>query len=66
MPVFELAGLMERAEHLLWVIARSDVEDLSEQRPRALQRLHEVESRASELGVSNLYQEIFQNRPRYD
>lgn len=66
MPTSELAGLMERAEHLLWVIARSDVEDLSEQRPAVLQRLNEVEERAAQLGVSNVYEEIFQSRPLPD
>lgn len=66
MPTSELAGLMERAEQLLWILARSDVEDLPEQRHVLLERLQEMETRASQLGVSNLYEEIFQSRPRHD
>lgn len=66
MATSELAGLTERAEHLLWIIARSDVEDLPDQRPGVLQRLHDVEAQASQLGVANLYDEIFQSRPGDD
>jgi hypothetical protein len=66
MPTSELAGLIERVELLLWIIARSDVEDLPDQRHAVLQRLHELESRAAQLGVSSLYEEMFQSRPRRD
>lgn len=56
----ELAGLMACAEHLLWVIARCDVENLSGHRDQAMRRLHAIEARALDLGVSDLYREVLQ------
>ena len=57
----ELEDLVECAEHLLWVIARHDVENLSGQRQSVLRRLQEVEARAVELGVCDLYKSILQH-----
>jgi len=57
----ELAELRERAEHLLWVIARCDVESLSEQRAGVLRQLHQLEERAGRLGVFDLYREILRS-----
>jgi len=59
----ELTGLLERAEHLLWVIARQDVESLLEQRTGILRRLHELEERARILGVPDLYEEVLRGSP---
>jgi hypothetical protein len=60
----EFAGLVQRAEHLLWVIARYDVENLSGTRRNVLGQLRAVEERASRLGVNSeeLYREVLQNR----
>ena len=63
MPGFELTTVIERAEHLLWVIARHDVESLSGQRDGVLRRLRELEKRASQLGISDLYQEVLREGP---
>ena len=59
----DLSSLVERAEHLLWVIARQDVESLSEQRPTVLRRLQELEESARRLGVPDLYQEVLRGAP---
>ncbi len=52
------AKLLQRAEHLLWVLARCDVEDLAAQRQNILKCLHTTEMWAAELGVSDLYREV--------
>ncbi len=54
---------MERAEHLLWVIARHDVESWSERPAGILRRLRELEAQATQLGVSDLYQEVLRDVP---
>jgi hypothetical protein len=60
----EFAGLVQRAEHLLWVIARYDVENLSGTRWNVLGQLRAVEESASQLGIKSeeLYREVLQNR----
>jgi hypothetical protein len=60
----EFAGLVERAEHLLWVIARYDVENLSGTRRNVLDQLRTVEERAGQMGVNSeeLYREVLLNR----
>ena len=59
----ELTVLVERAEHLLWVIARSDVENLSAQRTDALRRLGELEHRALQFGERDLYRKVLLESP---
>ena len=59
----EIQGVVERAEHLLWVIARHDVESLSERPTDVLRRLRELEAQASRLGVPDLYQEVLREAP---
>jgi len=59
----ELKGMVERAEHLLWVIARHDVESLSERPAGVLRRLRELETRAIQLGVTDLYREVLRAAP---
>ena len=56
----ELAELIEQAEHLLWVIARSDVEGLSAPRMDVLRRLQGLECRARDFGVADLYPRVLQ------
>jgi hypothetical protein len=59
----ELTALLERAEHLLWVIARHDVESLSGSRTDVLRRLGDLEMRALQWGVTDLYGEILREGP---
>src|SRR5579883_2771314 len=54
----ELAQVVERAEHLLWVIARQDVDCLSNQRRPVLRQLQELEAHARNLGAADLYAEV--------
>ena len=63
MPSFELTTLIERAEHLLWIIARHDVESLSGQRADVLRRLRGLEAQARQLGITDLYQEVLREGP---
>lgn len=63
MQASELSTVVERAEHLLWVIARHDVESLSGARSGLLRRLHELEERARRLGVNDLYQKVLREGP---
>ena len=63
MSSLELITLIERAEHLLWVIARHDVESLSGQRADLLRRLRELETQAAEWGITDLYQEVLREGP---
>ena len=55
------AELRERAEHLLWVIARFDVEGLSEQRRAVLRQLQDLEEYAGRLGIFDLYREVLRS-----
>ena len=55
-----LTELIEQAEHLLWVIARSDVEGLSAPRSLILGGLEALERRAREIGVTDLYSRVLQ------
>lgn len=63
MPNLELTTLIERAKHLLWVIARQDVESLTACRSHVLRQLRELEMRARERGVADLYQEVLRGAP---
>jgi hypothetical protein len=58
MQSLELATLIERAKHLLWTLARQDVENLSGQRSNILRELHDLEKRSARFNVSSLYQEV--------
>ena len=59
----EIRDVVDRAEHLLWVIARHDVERLSARPADALRRLRELEARAAQLGVDDLYGEVLRETP---
>jgi len=50
--------IVYRAKELLWVIARCDVENLQTQRNTALQHLRDLEQRAAELSIPDLYREV--------
>jgi hypothetical protein len=54
--------LVSRAKELLWVNARCDVENISAHRPMALAMLRDLESRAAELKIEDLYGEVVANR----
>lgn len=56
-----MADIVRQAEHLLWVMARCDVEGLSSTRRTILQALHELEERAAGLNTPDLYREVFEN-----
>jgi hypothetical protein len=57
----ELAEIVHRAERLLWIIARSDVENLSASRPSLLRQLDELERRAAFSHHPDLYREVLQS-----
>ncbi len=52
--------LIAEAEHLLWVVARSDVEGLSAPRTHILRRLEILERQAREIGLTDLYSRVLQ------
>jgi hypothetical protein len=52
--------IVERAEELLWVIARCDVENLQAHRATALERLGDLELEAAEMRIPDLYREVVQ------
>jgi hypothetical protein len=54
----ETAEVVRAAEHLLWVLARADVEDLSAPRSDLLHRLDELERRAADLNIPDLYRQV--------
>jgi hypothetical protein len=54
--------VVTRAEELLWVIARCDVENVTAHRPMALAMLRDLESRAAALEIDDLYGEVIANR----
>jgi len=59
----QIAGrpaIVQRARELLWVIARCDVEDVQAHRSTALERLRELEVRAAEMKIPDLYREVMQ------
>jgi len=57
----EVADIVRRAEHLLWVLARCDVEDLSSGRRTALLGLRQLEERAAQLQAPDLYREVLEH-----
>ena len=54
----ERVEVVQAAEHLLWVLARADVENLSAPRRNLLQRLDELERRAADLNIPDLYRQV--------
>jgi len=52
------AEVVRAAEHLLWVLARADVENLSAPRCDLLHRLDELERRAAALRIPDLYRQV--------
>jgi hypothetical protein len=50
--------IVDRAEELLWVIARCDVENTQAHRSTALERLRNLELRAAEMRIPDLYREV--------
>lgn len=63
MPAPELTAVIDRAEHLLWVLARADVENLSARRVGILRQLHALEDQAQQLGVPDLYEKVLLAKP---
>jgi hypothetical protein len=57
----EVVDIVRRAEHLLWVLARCDVEDLSSARSTALLGLRQLEERAAQLEALDLYREVLEH-----
>lgn len=53
------AEITHRAEELLWVIARCDVENVRSHRDTALEQLRNLELRAAALNIPDLYAELF-------
>jgi len=58
-PAF--AEIVHRAELLLWIIARSDVENLSANRRFLLHELEELEHQAALLKHPDLYREVLES-----
>lgn len=56
----EALELIGSVEHLLWVMARCDVESLSSQRTMVLRQLRELESRAAALHIPDVYREVIE------
>jgi len=54
----EAAEVVQATEHLLWVLARADVENLSAPRCDLLHRLDELERRAAALNIPDLYSQV--------
>ena len=54
----EAAAVVSAAEHSLWVLARADVENLSAPRCDLLDRLYELERRAADLNIPDLYRQV--------
>jgi hypothetical protein len=52
--------IVNRAKELLWVIARCDVENVQAHRSIALERLRDLEVRAAEMRIPDLYREVMQ------
>ena len=52
------AVLVQRADELLWVMARCDVEGVSAHRERLLERLFDLETRNSQLHLPDLYEAV--------
>lgn len=53
--------LLSRAEYMLWVIAATDIDGVTAHRRIVLLKLEELESKARDLGVPNLYAALVEN-----
>jgi hypothetical protein len=53
--------LLNRAEYMLWVIAATDIDGVTAHRQIVLLKLEDLESKARELGVLNLYAALVEN-----
>jgi hypothetical protein len=53
--------LLNRAEYMLWVIAATDIDGVTAHRRIVLLKLEELESKARELGIPNLYAALVEN-----
>jgi len=58
MPAAGAPEIIDRTEELLWVIARCDVENITAHRGLALAKLQELERRAAEADIHDLYAEV--------
>jgi hypothetical protein len=54
----ETVDVVRAAEHLVWVLARADVDNLSAPRCDLLRRLDELERRAADLNIPDLYRQV--------
>jgi uncharacterized protein YunC (DUF1805 family) len=57
----ETRELLNRVEYMLWVIAAADIEGVRAHRQVVLLKLEELEAKARELGIRNLYAELVEN-----
>jgi hypothetical protein len=57
----EMLELLNRAEYMLWVIAAADIDGVTAHRRIVLLKLKELESKARELGIQNLYAALIEN-----
>ena len=57
----ETHELLNRVEYLLWVIAAADIDGVRAHRQIVLLKLEELEAKARELGIRNLYAELVEN-----
>jgi hypothetical protein len=57
----ETLELLNRAENMLWVIAATDVDGVKAHRRIVLLKLDELESKARDLGIVNLYAALVEN-----
>ncbi len=53
--------ILKRAEYMLWVIAAADINGVKAHRGIVLVKLGELESKARELGILNLYAALLEN-----
>jgi hypothetical protein len=57
----ERLELLDRTEYLLWVMAATDIDGVTAHRRVVLLKLGELESKARELGILNLYAALIEN-----
>jgi hypothetical protein len=57
----ETLEVLNRTEYMLWVIAATDINGVTSHRRVVLQKLEELESKARELGIQNLYEALIEN-----
>ena len=57
----EMLELLNRVEYMLWAIAATDVDGVRAHRRIVLLKLDELESKARELGIVNLYAALVEN-----